>query len=359
MIEVSRTNVTIGLFLILISSACAFDERMLIEGELRNNSNQQLLNGTYANVNVSFTENSDGSNPTWSELQTLTVLNGSFVIKISNATGLNFTSKNYYYCLMIGTEQACWEQGGVPLAFEALRYYGSISLAQILGLNEPTIVRMGNANKTLSSYHNITDLPTCAGTDKLTYDGSTLSCDTDESNVDTDTNDTIAVTALQSFKTNATSADCPDGNYSYGQYSNGTYKCRNDIQGGSSSTQLTFLNVTTGTYTGNITNGSLNGYAAAHAICNATFTGTRLCSMSDITNYLAYNSFSVLGGNDTWASQGGAKYVPADVPVNDCLGFTWGTAGTYLGNYFHFHATNGGDARALNCGTSLKLACCK
>jgi len=35
-------------------------------------------------------------------------------------------------------------------------------------------------NSVLSSYQNITNIPTCTGTDKLTYDGTTLSCEADD-----------------------------------------------------------------------------------------------------------------------------------------------------------------------------------
>lgn len=42
------------------------------------------------------------------------------------------------------------------------------------------IIYVGDANKTLSSYHNITDIPSCSGTEKLTFDGSTLSCMADD-----------------------------------------------------------------------------------------------------------------------------------------------------------------------------------
>ncbi len=43
-----------------------------------------------------------------------------------------------------------------------------------------SIVYDGDANVTLIVYQNITNLPTCGGTDKLTFNGTTLSCDTDQ-----------------------------------------------------------------------------------------------------------------------------------------------------------------------------------
>jgi hypothetical protein len=114
------------------------------------------------------------------------------------------------------------------------------------------------------------------------------------------------------------------------------------------------ISVTSGTYSGNITNGSYGGYKAADAICNAQFAGSHFCTEFEIATWGTKN----INGEDAWAIAGGPKYVPADIPVNDCNGWTHGSPGTYLGNYWHFDSTTGGDGRAIHCGTSLKLACC-
>ena len=121
---------------------------------------------------------------------------------------------------------------------------------------------------------------------------------------------------------------------------------------------ITKLNMTVLTYTGSLTNGSLLGYAAGNQICNQSFLDNRrLCTEFDITYFIAKYDFSNLNG-DAWIIAGSPKYVPATIPVNDCYGFRWGTAGTYLGNYWKFNSTTGGSGNAINCGTSLPLACC-
>ena len=114
------------------------------------------------------------------------------------------------------------------------------------------------------------------------------------------------------------------------------------------------VNITSGTYTGLIVSGSDTGYKAADDICNSEFSGSHFCTEFEIATW----SSKSIDGEDAWVIAGGPKYVPADVPVNDCNGWTHGSAGTYLGNYWHFDSTTGGDGRAIQCGTSLKLACC-
>ena len=116
-----------------------------------------------------------------------------------------------------------------------------------------------------------------------------------------------------------------------------------------------YVNLTTGTYSGELVNGSLTGYKAGDEICNLEYSGSHFCNEFEIASWEA----RTINNEDAWVIAGAPKYVPADIPVNDCKGWTWGTAGTYLGNYWHFNSTNGGEGRALNCGTNLKLACCK
>jgi hypothetical protein len=122
---------------------------------------------------------------------------------------------------------------------------------------------------------------------------------------------------------------------------------------------LTYLNVTELTYSANLTNGTLWGYVAGNSICNQTFTGTRMCTEFDVTYYVGTNSdFTKFAGNDTWVIAGGPKYIPASVPVSDCNSFKNNDTTSSLGNYFHFD-TDGGNPRAINCATQLKLACCR
>jgi len=117
------------------------------------------------------------------------------------------------------------------------------------------------------------------------------------------------------------------------------------------------INLTTITYTGNLTNGSTSGYSAGNNICNLTFTGSHLCDQYEITQWFANSQYTDVNG-DAWVIAGSPKYIPATVPVSDCNGFTYQGTVSYLGNYWHFNSTTGGDGRALNCGSTLSLACC-
>ena len=136
---------------------------------------------------------------------------------------------------------------------------------------------------------------------------------------------------------------------------NGTCYDSSNFRGGTNY-YPTSVNLTAGTYNGSLINGSNTGYAAGNAICNIEFNG-HMCDEFEIFQWFA-NTASPNLNADAWINSGGPKYIPASVPVNDCKGWTHGSAGTYLGNYMHFNSTTGGDSRALNCGTFLKLACC-
>jgi hypothetical protein len=123
-------------------------------------------------------------------------------------------------------------------------------------------------------------------------------------------------------------------------------------------TSITYLNLTALSYNGEIINGTLRGYAAANNICNTEFIGTHFCTEFDVVSFIANSDFSSFTSS-AWVIAGGPKYVPANVPVNDCNGWTHGIAGVFLGNYWKFNSEKGGNGAAINCGTSLPLACCK
>jgi len=118
-----------------------------------------------------------------------------------------------------------------------------------------------------------------------------------------------------------------------------------------------YQGLTGSNYTGSLTySGGYSGYDAGDKICNAAYSGSHLCSVYEITYS---NSAATLPTSGTaWVSSGAPKYAPADLPVNDCNGFTYGTAGTYLGNFWMFDA-NGGIGGCGHCANSLPLACCK
>lgn len=122
-----------------------------------------------------------------------------------------------------------------------------------------------------------------------------------------------------------------------------------------------FYGKTAALYAGSLSAGSLTGYEAGDAICNASFSGTHLCSMSEISYTIATQNLSLISGwtGEAWIATGPAKYSPASLPVNDCNGFTHGAAGSYLGNWWSFNQLTGGVGKAGQCGNTLSLGCCK
>ena len=129
----------------------------------------------------------------------------------------------------------------------------------------------------------------------------------------------------------------------------------------SSGTLSYYYNQTTTTYTGSLSAGGYTGYKAGNYICDQLFTGTHLCYQSEVMLTIGNNNISDMSqwAGNTWVMTGGAKYSPADLPVNDCDGFTHGSAGDYLGSFWMFDQTDGGSGGIGHCGNSLSLACCK
>jgi hypothetical protein len=142
--------------------------------------------------------------------------------------------------------------------------------------------------------------------------------------------------------------------WNYNQtYSGSTY---NSTYAGLKNYYPTLINLTTGTYNGSLINGTKIGYSAGNSICNASFSGSHLCDEFEVTQWFANANPNI--NDDAWIIAGAPKYIPATVPVNDCNAFTYAGTVLYLGNYWHFNSTTGGDGRAINCATLLHLACC-
>jgi len=122
-----------------------------------------------------------------------------------------------------------------------------------------------------------------------------------------------------------------------------------------------FVGKTANNYNGNIINGSLTGYDAGNAICNKEFEGSHMCVQAEIINTVYASNISAITDwtGTAWINAGGAKYAPADIPVNDCNGWRHGTAGTYLGNFWIFEKPNGGVGAVVNCGSLKPLSCCR
>lgn len=141
-------------------------------------------------------------------------------------------------------------------------------------------------------------------------------------------------------------------------YSNGT-NCY--ATSGYGSNESKFYKKTAATSTGNLVFPGKTGYDAGNALCNSEFPGTHMCTQDEVIRsvHLMDISSNPDWNGEAWVSSGAAKYSPASLPCNDCNGWTWGVSGSYLGNWWHFNQTNGGDGRTGHCGNTLALACCK
>ena len=141
------------------------------------------------------------------------------------------------------------------------------------------------------------------------------------------------------------------------------YAINSEKVGGKSLEEImpTFYNKTTTTYKGNLTYGTYWGYVAGDYLCDSEFSGTHLCSFSEIKHTISSTNISGLASftGEAWMATGSAKYSPAALPVNDCNGFKWNKTTSYLGNWWKFNQDTGGEGKTGHCGNSLPLACCK
>jgi len=93
---------------------------------------------------------------------------------------------------------------------------------------------------------------------------------------------------------------------------------------GSISANLTFnpiLGYTASSYTGDISNGSLIGYAAANAICAAEYASSHFCLKSEILKTIANGNYTFTG--TAWFQNGPPGYTANS---DDCSGWTDGTS---------------------------------
>jgi len=160
-------------------------------------------------------------------------------------------------------------------------------------------------NKTLVAYQNITNIPICSGTDKLTFDGSILSCATDQdSGADIYVNETgDTMTGLLTIKTDGSAFDVQN----------------------SSGTSVLFVNTSNKRgYLYNTPNGSsdiksivnkeyvdlaVTSLGAAYYMYNSTdATGYKLCYLDPSSDSEFYDEYSSLTDDlylDGWISATG------------------------------------------------------
>ena len=122
-----------------------------------------------------------------------------------------------------------------------------------------------------------------------------------------------------------------------------------------------FYNNTDSSYAPNFSSGGFVGYRAGHDICSQEFPGSHLCHQYELMITIDNGNISNIPSwtGRSWIMTGGAKYSPADVPVNDCNGFTHQAAGSYLGSIWIFDQNDGGTGGVAHCGNTFPLACCK
>jgi hypothetical protein len=138
-------------------------------------------------------------------------------------------------------------------------------------------------------------------------------------------------------------------------FGNGQYLTGISAGGGNSGL---FVNYTPITTTGNITNGTLNGYSASTAICNVYYVGSHMCTIDEIIQTI--NS-GVINTNFTatfWASEGAPGYF---ANANDCDGWT-SPSTTALGSIWvgsTSHTNTYGSGYLVSCSALRAIGCCK
>ena len=116
----------------------------------------------------------------------------------------------------------------------------------------------------------------------------------------------------------------------------------------------TFINYTSILTTGNISNGSLVGYAAGTAICDAEISGSHMCTMDEVLdaqNNNRYNNFTA-----TFRVSEGAPGFTAEAA--DCGGWKSDTTSS-LGAIWVGDSISGGAGALVSCSASRAIGCCK
>ena len=123
------------------------------------------------------------------------------------------------------------------------------------------------------------------------------------------------------------------------------------------STTAKFAGMSTYAYTGNNTgtNGNVTGYTKANAMCNATITGSHVCTSFEVL--ISINAGISMPVENVWIFNGPPGYTES---ANDCEGRT-SAASTSYGTYWEAPKTAYPQGRGLlgNCNNAVKFACCK
>jgi len=118
----------------------------------------------------------------------------------------------------------------------------------------------------------------------------------------------------------------------------------------------TFKGLTSTAMDGNMSFDGNTGYVAANGMCDGNHTGTHWCTTDEILASINDNNYMNFPNGDTaWIAEGPPGFLSSS---NDCVGMTANTS-TYLGAFWLFNTTRGGEGWLTNCANKKTLACCK
>ena len=144
-----------------------------------------------------------------------------------------------------------------------------------------------------------------------------------------------------------------DGNRVLDESNNGSYLSTYNATYASAS-KATFINYTNIKTTGNISNGSLVGYAAGTAICNSEISGSHMCTMDEVLEAQNNNEYSNFTATFR-VSEGAPGYL---ANANDCSGWKDATTSS-LGAIWVGNNINGGSGALVSCSAERAIGCCK
>jgi len=230
-------------------------------------------------------------------------------------------------------------------SFDKPSYYASTIIDGILDT-------IGNWTKDVHNYYNKTEVDSLGNYSSEKGDSGNWSADSGHYYTDTNAYNKTEVDSLGNFTLNFSrmKQDCPGGNYSYGFYSNGTIKCRDDVAGATSNldnnTIIRVWNTSWINQSGLILNWSniinTTGYCDIYS-----YTGTNLTGMSSShnriletsnnisTNYLVIvDSFLMQYNVGYTFSENNITFInpiwdDMNIELRDCAGGT-GSSGAYL-----------------------------
>lgn len=150
-----------------------------------NGSNCQLSAGSSYNVTYDSTTNDVNANRSaW-----FSTYNVSYHGSLNNASYLSTYNSTYDSFAYNQTVAITSSDGNLSVTGGVLSRILTLNFTSIKNYFDTLYQPIGNylgvsdlplENRTKIAYQNITNIPTCSGTDKLTYSGGVLSCDTDE-----------------------------------------------------------------------------------------------------------------------------------------------------------------------------------